>query len=1242
MLVNSAPQRRTIFIRHKRTLFCIAFVFLYSVSLSYAVPPTTKYAPGSTLDPLCTPGSTNCSVRILPEQSGNTNTYLTTDGSDTAWSTSTLILGGNFQTSGAYATTLTTTGTTALTLPTTGTLATTANINSAVSGTLNYVPKFTGTNTVGNSGIYDDGTNIGIGTASPSSKLQVSGDIRITSGSGGQIIFADGSTMSSSGLGSAAALSAATDAIVTGDSDANASGDIILKTGSNDRLHILNSGNVGINTATPSALFSVGASSPFQVTNLGAVTALSYAGAGTGLTGTASALTAGTVTTNANLTGVITSVGNATSIASQTGTGTTFVMSVSPTLTTPNLGTPSALTLTNATGLPAASVLAGTFGAGNYSFGTGTLTVGAITSSGALALGSNTITSGLINGQTISSAANFTGSVTGGAASFTTGAFSGVINASTGNGLNFNGSTGTVYGYYNSSANSLILANNVASGSIQVGAGSATMIISSTTGGATFTGAVIGGAATFSGSSSGFANGGILTVTDTDALAANVGGGIAFSGIYTGTTTTPFARIKGMKENATDGNYAGYLSLQTRANGASPTEAMRITSAGNVGIGTTVPNTYLTVKGNNTSGYGQLSIQSSDVNNAALATWYYNGTKTGEIGTTSTNFYSLAVNDQLFYTGGSERMRILGNGNIGIGTTSPNLNLGINSSTGDSYLQFTSTTSGTTINDGLLIGISSGGDALFTNREATNMRFQTDNEERMRITSAGNVGIGTTEVGANMGLLRIAYPYAKTDTTTRYAQAWTSNEVSGSTWKLNLTSTGSATAANRYFAFQTGNEGVANGGNIVFQADGGNVGIGTTGPGSKLTVSDTNKTLATAAPNLAIYSSDSYAADIGGYLGLGGYYNGSSVIAFAGIHGKKENATVDNALGYMAFTVRDGVGTNERMRISSAGNVGIGTTSPDSKLDVEQASNAQGQGIRGTYAANWYEQLMDGTGFWLGINGTARLLINQSTGAISVSSLLSCGGIQTNGSGTMSCTSDERLKDVQGEFTKGLEAIRDINPIAFSWKENSGLYDDDIIYYGFSAQNVQGSLPQAISHSYGGKLQVSQLTLMATAINAIKELDIKVESIPTLADQSLYSKIADFLRGIAEQSTAVVDNITAKFITADNVDSNKVQTNELCVKRSNGNSICVTGDQLNTLLNGEEQITAPSNDQTAPSDPVPPPTDEGTPPVEETPPAAEPPLEETTPAEESAPKSAPEPEPAPEPPAPDPESGVII
>ena len=103
------------------------------------------------------------------------------------------------------------------------------------------------------------------------------------------------------------------------------------------------------------------ATSPTLVTPaLGTPTAL----VGTNITGYASGLSIGgnseTVTTNANLTGPITSVGNATSIASQTGTGTTFVVDTSPTLITPNLGTPSAGVLTNCSGTATALNIGGT------------------------------------------------------------------------------------------------------------------------------------------------------------------------------------------------------------------------------------------------------------------------------------------------------------------------------------------------------------------------------------------------------------------------------------------------------------------------------------------------------------------------------------------------------------------------------------------------------------------------------------------------------------------------------------------------------------------------------------------------------------------------------------------------------------------------------------------------------------------------------------------------------------------
>ena len=96
---------------------------------------------------------------------------------------------------------------------------------------------------------------------------------------------------------------------------------------------------------------------------------------------------------------------------------------------------------------------------------------------------------------------------------------------------------------------------------------------------------------------------------DATSYASGVGGGLTLSGKYnSGGSQVGFAAIRGLKENGTDGNYDGALTLNTRPNGGNMTERARITSAGKMGVGTNDPNRTLSVKSNG----GQFSIIDDD------------------------------------------------------------------------------------------------------------------------------------------------------------------------------------------------------------------------------------------------------------------------------------------------------------------------------------------------------------------------------------------------------------------------------------------------------------------------------------------------------------------------------------------------------------------------------------------------------------------------------------------------------
>jgi hypothetical protein len=163
-------------------------------------------------------------------------------------------------------------------------------------------------------------------------------------------------------------------------------------------------------------------------------------------------------------------------------------------------------------------------------------------------------------------------------------------------------------------------------------------------------------------------------------------------------------------------------------------ESMRLDSNGNVGIGTSSPASRLAVAG------GLRVGTAVDASYVRVAHDTANGlidTNVGALGyaVPSSQFHYWAV-------GGSERMRIDSAGNVGIGTSSPAGKLAV--STGDGRKQFVVNTSTDPV---VQIGIPDWynvGSLAFINGSGG---------ERMRIDSAGNVGIGTSTPAAKLDII---------------------------------------------------------------------------------------------------------------------------------------------------------------------------------------------------------------------------------------------------------------------------------------------------------------------------------------------------------------------------------------------------------------------------------------------------------------------------------------------------------
>ena len=403
--------------------------------------------------------------------------------------------------------------------------------------------------------------------------------------------------------------------------------------------------------------------------------------------------------------------------------------------------------------------------------------------------------------------------------------------------------------------------------------------------------------------------------------------------------------------------------------------------------------------------------------------------------------------------------------NVGINTISPidgskldvvdtdDMTMRVRSTgTSSAAIRYQNSTTGTTTSDGLFVGIDGTTNGYVWNYENLPVLFGTNNAERMRIDSSGNVGIGTSSPVAPLHI----EGKDQTEGTARFTpHSNKGNESShihfGSTGDWYIRSADTA-------------------GKVVINDGGGNVGIGTTSPTEKLTV---NGALAITGA-LSDDRTSTAAMDFSGGVTRFVSYGASGVG------------------GQFAFrTASGGASSTERMRIDGSGNLLVGTTSPYTDSYHTIARNVNDDS--GDPVLNVVNLDNTATGFNTVLAVTQNDVVFSGVKAISFrrAGSIIASITMSNSAVAYNTSSDYRLKENIKPIQNGLERLNKLNPVKFNWKE------DGTSSEGFIAHEVQEIFSDAISGEKDGEdmqgMDYGRITPLL--VKAIQEQQAQIEAL---------------------------------------------------------------------------------------------------------------------------------------------------